>query len=305
MKNKVSISILVIIVAAILAFWYFHQAKPLNTTENLGQTVASSSIVKGNGNATTSTAISFFCQEGVIQAAFGQSQVTLVLSGGRTLSLPQVESGSGIRYATGTAVFVSKGDNAYLTENNQTTYTNCVAGAQTSVNAANTFTNTGKTFSFSYPAEFNLSGGDLGYTQSWRAEATSSGLLLTVVSIPKSFQPQTNFGETKFTVGTSADPEAVKNCLSLDQPGFGTSTPVAINGWPFTKITFSDAGAGNFYDTTSYRAVYNNQCYAVEYTIHSLNIGNYSPDQHISEFDRAKITALLQSMAESFTFLGQ
>ncbi len=54
-------------------------------------------------------------------------KVNLVLSDGRQLSLPQTLSGSGIRYANGDESFIfwSKGDTAFIMENNQETYSNC------------------------------------------------------------------------------------------------------------------------------------------------------------------------------------
>jgi len=219
--------------------------------------------------------------------------------------LPQTISGSGIRYEQGKIVWVSKGDNAGLTENSVTTYTDCVAGTQAADNDTNTYTDAAKTFSFAYPNKFVLSGGDIGYSQAWSAESSQLGLLLAVVNIPRSFLPQTNFGEAKFTVGTSVDPDAVKNCLTADDSFRATSTQTVINGQTFAAVNFTDVGAGNYYDITSYRTIYDGQCYAVEYTIHSSNIYNYSPDQGISQFDRAKVATPLESMARSFKFLGQ
>jgi hypothetical protein len=78
---------------------------------------------------------------------------------------------------------------------------------------------------------------------------------------------------------------------------------VKLRGIPFTKFTFSDAGAGNLYETTSYRTKRGDECYVVEYTIHSSNIGMYSPDQGIKEFDKDKITKMLDRMVRSFQFL--
>ncbi len=83
-----------------------------------------------------------------------------------------------------------------------------------------------------------------------------------------------------------------------------TSMPVIIHGITYTKVTYSDAGAGNFYDTTSYRVVRHSQCYAIEYTIHSSNIGNYSPNQGISAFDEWKVQSILEGMVQSFIFLN-
>jgi hypothetical protein len=198
---------------------------------------------------------------------------------------------------------VSKGDNAFLTQKNVTTYTNCVAGNQTVSGNVNTYTDAEKTFSFSYPNQFILSGGEIGFSQDWNYNASSSGMLLAVVNIPRSFMPGTNFGEAKFSVGTSADPSAVKGCLTSDFGNFATTTKVTIGNRVFTKIVYTDVGAGNYYDVTSYRTVYNGQCYAVESLIHSSNILNYSPDQGIKQFDRLKISLVLEGMAQSFKIL--
>ena len=119
-------------------------------------------------------------------------------------------------------------------------------------------------------------------------------------SIPKEAQPNTNFAGAKFTIGKSTDPSAVRNCVR-DAPGDQVrSAALNLHRRPFTQLVFSDAGAGNFYDTTSYRNVDKGQCWAVEYTMHSTNLGNYPPDQHVKAFDRAKIAAELEAMARSF-----
>ncbi len=78
---------------------------------------------------------------------------------------------------------------------------------------------------------------------------------------------------------------------------------VTINGQQFTKVTSSGAGAGNFYDTTSYRTIRDGDCYSVEYTIHSTNIHNYDPSQGIKDFDEPAVKNLLENIVKSFTFL--
>lgn len=65
-----------------------------------------------------------------IDATFFADRVDLKLSDGRTLSLPQTMSGSGIRYANAdeTFVFWSKGDTAFITEgaDETETFSDCV-----------------------------------------------------------------------------------------------------------------------------------------------------------------------------------
>jgi membrane-bound inhibitor of C-type lysozyme len=249
--------------------------------------------------------ITYFCQEGILKAVYGSSSVELTLKDGSMMTLPQTISGSGIRYEEGSTTLVGKGDNAFLTQKGSTTYTNCVDGSQSSNQNINTYTDAGKTFSFSYPDQFVLSGGEIGFGQDWSYDTPDLGLLLAVVNIPRSILPGTNFGEAKFSVGTSVDPNALKNCLTSDFARPGSATEVSLNGQQFTKIIFTDVGAGNYYDVTSYRTIYNNQCYVVEEMIHSSNIENYSPDQGIKQFDRTKVAPILESMAQSFKFLPQ
>jgi hypothetical protein len=154
-------------------------------------------------------------------------------------------------------------------------------------------------FSFQYKKD--LIAKDYNETSSWRGNTQTEGEFHVGILIPSSVQPNTNFREAKFTVGLSSDSVALTECL-IPTNGERAKGEVTINGVVFKKITLTDAGAGNYYDTTSYRAVHNEECYAVEYTIHSTNLRNYSPDQNIQEFDTPFIVQTLESMAQSFKF---
>ncbi len=267
--------------------------------------------LKQLGLATTTPAVEvstshYSCAQGKIDAVFASSSVMLMLPDGSMLTLPQAVSGSGFRYESGTNVFAGKGSDATLTQNGLITYGNCLAGTNTDTNSTagmKTFTDSGKTFSFSYPEMFTVTGSNAGYTMDWSSGSSQLGLVLAQIQIPKSFQANTNFDDAKFSVGTSADAAAVKNCLTANSASPLKTETVMINGTAFTKLTYSDAAAGNRYDTTSYRAVRNNQCYAIEYTIHYGNIQNYSPDSGVKEFDEAKVQGTLDSIARSFSFL--
>lgn len=73
----------------------------------------------------------FACKDDkTIDATFYADRVDLTLSDGRSLSLPQTMSGSGIRYANAdeTIVFWSKGDTAFVTEgaDETETFSDCV-----------------------------------------------------------------------------------------------------------------------------------------------------------------------------------
>jgi putative hemolysin len=84
------------------------------------------------GTAGSTVHAKFRCASGKsIDAVFSngaQSSVSLQLSDGRSLVLPQGLSGSGARYADAAerTVFWNKGDTAFLDENGQPTYQGCV-----------------------------------------------------------------------------------------------------------------------------------------------------------------------------------
>jgi membrane-bound inhibitor of C-type lysozyme len=248
--------------------------------------------------------ITYFCHEGIIKATYMAQKVRLVLPDGRKFDLPQVTAASGIRYSNGTIEFWSKGANAFVTANSKIIYSDGIAGTVRFLNRNTAvFIDSGKTFSFHYPRGFGLSGKGIGFTTDWRAGATESGMVLALVTIPKSHLPQTNFNGAEFIVGQSSDPRAIQHCFEKLE-GYGARMEqVKIKGVFFIKFTFSDAGAGNLYETVSYRTKRGDACYVVEYTIHSSNIGMYSPDQGIQEFNKAVIENLLEKMVGSFRFL--
>ncbi len=173
----------------------------------------------------------------------------------------------------------------------------------------NTYTDSAKTFSITYPKEFIFVAGGAKNpavpTQQWMSGATVKGSSLATVYIPRLFQPKTNFSEATVNVGVSSDKIALTSCTS-PQPNAGQVAigNVTINNVPFTIISSTDAGAGNLYDVTSYRTVYKNKCYNIETVVHSTNIGNYSPDQGITAYDKDTVQKTLENIVNSFIFAG-
>lgn len=161
--------------------------------------------------------------------------------------------------------------------------------------------------SVAYPIDFSI---DQNYSATpltdWRMNANGiPGNKDLTITIPSAFEPQTNFADATLTVGRSANATAVANCLAPDAsggPAMATSTSM-INGVAFTVFHSSDAGAGNLYDTTSYRTVHAGKCYAVEYNIHSTQIANYPASYNLKPFDKAQVTGLLDRIVGTFKFL--
>ncbi len=294
------VTALVGIVLVVLGGYYLFGRAPASAPDTATTTAATATTT---GSLTIYKSTTFYCAEGSFGASFGTGRVILSTSDGKVIILPRAMSGSGARYESGGMVFWNKGETAFVTENGANVYTKCIAGTRTAgPNGTYTFADDAKIFTFSYPADLPFFGDDSGYTSLWQAGGTTTGQLLAVVTIPGSFEPKTNFGDARFTIGASADPAAVASCLTPLPSEKSTVTAVTIHGIPFTKLTGTDVGAGNYYETTSYRTIYNGECYAVEYTIHSGNIENYSPDQGISAFNKTKVQNILEAMVKSFSF---
>lgn len=163
-------------------------------------------------------------------------------------------------------------------------------------------------FEFKYPNGLEAAKGPQAPDPSWRSDNTVpniSGITAANVTIPKVLEINTNFADASFHVGVSQNDRAIATCL---QPlngaaeGIATSTET-VNGTTFTAYKTRDAGAGNRYDTTSYRAVRNGRCYALDLTVHYTVLENYSKEFGYTEFDRQKIENILSSILGTFKFL--
>ena len=162
-------------------------------------------------------------------------------------------------------------------------------------------------WSIAYPIDFDVADNySSTATDNWREGMPDGpGFQPFTLTIPRAFEPQTNFADAKLTVGTSANPAAVAQCLIAEPSGAPNQLPTstaAINGTVFTVFHFSGAGAGNLYETTSYRALHGGQCWAVEYTIHSSQIGNYPPEYGLRPFDETKVRDVLDRIVGTFKF---
>ena len=165
--------------------------------------------------------------------------------------------------------------------------------------------NTKGGFSIAYPIDFDAQDNYAATpAANWSVGATSTGIVFFTLTVPKAFEPQTNFADATLTVGNSKDPTAVAQCVADDQNGGQTvpTSTIAINGTAFTVFQSASAGAGNLYQTTSYRALHNGQCYAIEYTIHSSQIANYPASYNLQPFDQATIDSLMQTIIGTFKF---
>jgi hypothetical protein len=166
--------------------------------------------------------------------------------------------------------------------------------------------NTSGGFSIAYPLDFDAQDNySVSPSTDWRLNANASGVKYFTLTVPRAFEPQTNFADATLTVGASGNSATVAACLTPDQSGGpATATSSAtINGINFTVFTSDGAGAGNYYETTSYRTIHAGKCYAVEYTVHSGQIANYPASYSLQPFSEQQINSVMQSIVGTFKFI--
>ena len=119
MKKLVLIVLITAIVFTGVSFIYQKFQQPNTIVDALRTDVINSAIFNCADNKT-------------IQAVFLKDNVSLTLSDGRHLQLPQGMSGSGARYVNTDESFVfwNKGDTAFIEEGKDTTYKDCMTGVK-------------------------------------------------------------------------------------------------------------------------------------------------------------------------------
>lgn len=167
--------------------------------------------------------------------------------------------------------------------------------------------NTAGGFSIAYPLDFDTQDNyPATPSADWRLDANgASGIKYFTLTVPRAFEPQTNFADTTLTVGASGNNTAVAQCLAPDASGgpITATSSATINGINFTVFTSTDAGAGNYYETTSYRTLHAGKCYAVEYTVHSGQIANYPSSYNLQPFSEQQIDSVMQNIVGTFKFM--
>lgn len=153
----------------------------------------------------------------------------------------------------------------------------CPAGGKESQTL--NYNNEDYNFSFSYP-ERDVFNPVMGYQY-----VTNNSLAR--VDLPQSDFAGTNLGEASFIVGANSDNKIIDVCLKSADEESATSSIEIINGTEMKVFNGVGVGAGNIYETKSYRAVKNGVCYEATLLLHSGNIWNYTPGA-VKEFDHEK-----------------
>jgi membrane-bound inhibitor of C-type lysozyme len=247
----------------------------------------------------------FSCEQGkTIGAVFYPNKVSLTLSDGRKMTLPQVLSASGARYANTNESFVfwNKGNTAFITEGETEpqaqTYTNCVTpGDEQADTDTKTYAYVPLGISIKYPFDYSL---DESYMYQGLGEEGIPGVKVSVSS------KETNGTNLSGDSGVSIEyiPNASSCSASLFLYGAPHAMSVTDGGVEYSVASASDAGAGNLYEEKVYALKGQNPCIAVRYFIHSTQIANY-PAGTKTEFNRAELLAQFDAIRRSLTLKNQ
>jgi membrane-bound inhibitor of C-type lysozyme len=273
MKTSTAIITLVVLFLVIAAGWWYYRGAPV--PNNPGS---------GDANNQVVASAAFACNQGKsIGATFYQGSVALTLSDGRTMTLPQAISGSGIRYANADESFVfwGKGNTAFITEgaSQDQTYMGCIvvspdtSGTLTQIYATSTLG-----FSLRFPAGYVLDGA-YAYTEMGPGTAIKG----VKVTIPAQATTGTNLSKDTY-VSVEELPNAATCSADLFVDG-GKASSFSDSGVDYSVATTSGAGAGNLYDEAVFAIPGSSPCTAVRYFIHSTQVGNY-PAGTVTQFDR-------------------
>jgi len=265
MTQKIVVGVIAVVLIGALGAYFFRDSIPF--LNSFGETPIS--------------ATSFICdQEKGIDASFFEGRADLILSDGRTISLPQMISASGARYSSEneTFVFWNKGDTAVITEKGQgDTFANCeveVPGQP----ARSTFSSNALGVTVKYPKSFSLVE---TYQYLGFPKKPISGVKF---SVPESMATGTNLSIDS-GVAVEQLPRALNCSADIYVVNNMKAQPLNENGIQYSVATSGDAGAGNFYEEIVYAFTGSKPCTAVRYFIHTTAIANY-PEGTVREYDR-------------------
>jgi hypothetical protein len=155
-----------------------------------------------------------------------------------------------------------------------------------------TFQSSKYKFQFQYPQEFALT------------TARYGNLNDKVIQVEMSSDnyPNTNFNDAGFAV-TASPAQSQNQCLTASKPEGSSdfSNTTTINGIKFYWTNGTGAGAGNLYDSKIYRTYNKNTCLEISETVHTSNLGNYTPGT-VQEVNKDPIWQKLDGILQTFKF---
>ena len=224
--------------------------------------------------------------------------VVLGFSDGRSVSLPETISASGVRYANAdeSLIFWNKGNGVFVLENGQEkTYIGCIEVPKDPGGLAQVFADGARGFSIRFPDGYVID-------DSYRYDAFGpnreiDGVKFTIASV---IAEGTNLSKDSY-VSVEQIPD-VRDCTAarfLDDPQL---TPISItdNGTEYSVASSTGAAVGNRYEETVYALTGTYPCMAVRYVVHYGVFENY-PLGSVRRFDNASLMSQFDLIRRTLT----
>ncbi len=225
--------------------------------------------------------------------------VSLKLSGGRFVAIPQTISADGTRYATEDESFIfwSKGNGALVLENNEEkTFIGCVrvADVPEESNLTEIYVNGTEGFSIRYPEGYSV---NTSHAYQLAPGKKIAGVAFTIPP-PPTEGPNLS-SDTYISIESIPQTDSCTANIFLD--GIHPATEKTQNDVTYSVATSSNAGLGSRYEETIYAIPGTNPCIAIRYVVHYTVIENYDPgttpafdkDALLLEFDAIRSTLIL------------
>lgn len=297
------IFLLVVAIAGVAYFaWQVDQQKP--------STAVTTTTATGNE-------VTFLCDQGKsIMATFypsNDTHVDLVLSDGRTLSVPHAVSADGARYATtnGSFVFWNVGNTATITENGQTTYANCAVSGTATTPPAQSVSD--GTITFTYDSNFGLATTPSQVTVTSYIPPCDSDFNYCLYYNANTYAG-TNFESAGLRIEKRTDLTTQSACLQTAPTGFDSSLkPNGTNtaNASYATSVFSNVGqgaAGHLSSGMLYRlfVASNSSCYEFETRVGQTEFGNYPPGaiKEFTDADNQQVQVQLLNVVQGITLKG-
>jgi membrane-bound inhibitor of C-type lysozyme len=214
---------------------------------------------------------------------------------GLAQTLPQLISGSGVRYGNEDESFVfwNKGDTAVITEGpqKQETFSNCeveVPGQE----PRSTYASSTMGISIKYPKSSTL-----GVTYQYTG-FPKKPIVGVKILIPDTMATGTNLASADTGVSVEQLPRA-KNCTAdIFINANVKAVSLVDDGVAYSVASSTDAAVGNRYEEIVYALSGTKPCTAVRYYLHYMAIENFAPGV-AREFDRAAVLAGFDAIRSS------
>jgi heat shock protein HslJ len=142
-------------------------------------------------------------------------------------------------------------------------------------------------------------GFEIGYPEGGAAAPTGDDNSMRI-DLP--FVAGTNLQEKYLQIDASSGAAECASPLTAGYaPGQLTPESVTIGGLDWTKVSGSDAGAGNYYDFTAYTTTEGDTCVSLSFVLHSTAAQNYTPP--LPEFDRNAESAVFEQIVATFKWM--